>query len=760
MVQPVVATPVPGFTIKVDSSRSAIVKRSIGGAHCGESRGRITEFEWAIEGPAGSATQIRDPKLPGIEFVPDRPGSYTVGFTACPKSCAVSVISGFTPTNTPIRTVEEIGPETRSVTVQVLDTFQIPPQFAPPRLPSARVSGSTSLVPATAPQDYQRQRDLCKGRVGIHILQGPNWLTTAFNTPQLQLAEGIVYLSEISSVDDIRNHEKMDAIAEMELDPPYRNLLVRGINSEDAPPTRPFGGLEVEWEYDLWKEAMRPLIGDRMSALGYHIVDCDHDGIGEIHPPIAVAVHRQRAIKLPATLPQAFGNPPFPDIGQGVIVPGIITDIWANLDGGQALDCDSNGLAIPLDPPIEVPQPAGRPPIKKFTNCAHQPDPPAAPFVFHIFLPPSPRQLLAEVGVVKTIDAPLYVSIENHPEQSHLKARGDLLVTIIERVIDGPMPYLKVRVDLSRLPKGGRFAKRIVAAWVYPDLTRGNYGVRSLSVKLNSLAVKSDSEPGFDDGDWRLWVSLPSISQPWTQLLDCEGCVDDDKTYTPTSSLWKAGALGRGGVIARDVMLFRSQRALVTTSGFEEDIIWNDSIGNGGSASFASGTTSVRSVEDLKIGSLTLKREIYVATFEAVANAPLPQAIISPRLAQHTERLKIGVTPAIQTRLDVLSPRAIELDRLRNDWARESAARKRNVYPRGLLFSRTGMSTAISNSKPEDQNAFVAAIRKHALRRLGPNPDAPKRERVARELRELKDLIPAPLYKRHLCEIETGKPCP
>ena len=739
MLQSVVATPLPGFTIKLDSSKSAIVKQAVGGADCHDRRIRITEFTWAIQSPAGSATRIKDPKLAGIEFVPDRPGSYTVRFTACPASCAISVISSFTPTGKPIRTVEEIGAETRTVTIQVLDTFQIPPQFAPPRLPSARVPGTTRLIPATAPGDFQRQIEVCSGFTSKNPLETQNqWVATTFNTPRLHVAEGIVYDSHISSSDDFRNHEKMDALASLELDPPYRNLLVKG-SAEDKTPARPFGGLVVEWEYDLWKEAMRPLIGDRLSVLGYHILDCDHETKGEIHPPVAVAVHRQRAVTLPTVLSEPFGDPPSRDIGRGVIVPGIVTDIFANLDGGQALDCDSMGLGIPIE------QQPGGPPVKFFTVCAQQPDRPAEPFVFHIFLPPGPRQLLAGMGVVKNIDAPLYVSIEDHPEQSRLNARRNLPLTIVERVTDGPMPYLKVRIDLSSLRKGGRYAKRIVAAWVYPDLTRGNFGARSMGVKLTSLLVNNDSEEGFNDGDWRLWVAVPSATQPWTQLLDCDGCVDDGKTYTPASSLWKPGALGPGGIMVRDVMLFRTQRAMVSTAGFEEDLIWNDEIG-GGSAVFG--------------GIATVHAAKYVATFEAVSNPPLPHAIISPQLALHTERLKFSVTPALQTHLDVLTLRAGELDGLPAEWARERSARKRKIEARDLLFSRTGLSAALSPTKPADQNAFVAAIRKHALRRLGPNPDPAKRKRIARELRELKDSIPAPLYKRHLCPIEAGQPCP
>jgi hypothetical protein len=314
----------------------------------------------------------------------------------------------------------------------------------------------------------------------------------------------------------------------------------------------------------------------------------------------------------------------------------------------------------------------------------------------------------------------------------------------VERVTDGPIPYLTVRIDLSSLRKGGRYAKRIVAAWVYPDLTRGNYGVRSLGVKMTSLAVTDDSEEGGNDGDWRFWVGVPSNSQPWTQLLDCEGCVDDDTTYTPSSSLWKAGALGPGGIIVRDLTLFRTQGVLVTTTGFEEDLMRNDPIGNA-SVTF--------------LTAATVRADKYVARFETIPNAPLPLAIISPQLALHTGRLKISLTPAVQTQLNVLSLRAGELDRLRTEWAREASARKREGDEQDPDLSGTGLAAAFSRSKPAEQTAFVVAIRKRALRRLGPNPDAPTRARLARELRDLKGSIPAPLYKRHLCEVETGKPC-
>jgi hypothetical protein len=251
--------------------------------------------------------------------------------------------------------------------------------------------------------------------------------------PEFALAEGRVYHTLVSRKDHPASHHSQDASSLIEIDPHRRHLLV-GDTPTDKGVLLPFGGLEIEWESDELPEPFRSINGDRISALGYHVIDCGHERYTEIHPPVAVAVHRPRAVLLPGSA--AFEhNGPVEPLGTNVMVPGIITDVWANLSGGQALDCEKAAVHISAR--------IGRP-------CVRQPTTAGQSFVFHIYLPPSPAHRLQQLGKTPAFVPNLHVSITDHPDAVRLGARRKVAIELRElKKSVPPKLYRKHLCDLE-----------------------------------------------------------------------------------------------------------------------------------------------------------------------------------------------------------------------------------------------------------------------------------------------------------------------
>jgi hypothetical protein len=51
-------------------------------------------------------------------------------------------------------------------------------------------------------------------------------------------------------------------------------------------------------------------------------------------------------------------------------------------------------------------------------------------------------------------------------------------------------------------------------------------------------------------------------------------------------------------------------------------------------------------------------------------------------------------------------------------------------------------------------------LRQRILKSLGPKPTEKHRRKIAQELKELKKSVPPALYRKYLCDLETGKVCP
>ena len=331
----------PQIPTSVSGAKSALVKSG----NCPQIHhvdNRLPSFTWKLETPQGSASRLENTTTLGVRFTPDRVGQYIVKLIACPQTCKLRLLSGHTPAGKPILEETEVGPVERAMTIDVPAEAQLPPLYTPTSLPS--------LSAATPPEHYADPRSHCGGSVGIGIGDSPQWFTTdVFNpaTPLYRLVEGRVYHTLVSRKDHPASHNSNDTNAFVELDPPFRRLLVDD-TAEDKRSLLPFGGIEVEWEEREWPEAFRPVTGDRISALGFHVIDCGHEKYTELHPPIAVAVHRPRAVVLPARVRfQDNDSQPQPT-GGNVVVPGIVTDLWASLRGGQALDCETASVHQPV----------------------------------------------------------------------------------------------------------------------------------------------------------------------------------------------------------------------------------------------------------------------------------------------------------------------------------------------------------------------------------------------------------------------------
>jgi hypothetical protein len=711
----------------------------------------LTSFTWTLVPPTGSTSRLENTTTLTVRFIPDRPGQYVVKLIACPNVCQNRLLTGHTPTKKPILEMVDIGPVEKVMTIDVAAEAQLPALYIPPNLPSRG--------PATTPENYPDPRSHCGGSVGIGIGDSPQWFTTktwTTPTPPYELVEGRVYHTLVSRKDHPASHNSNDGNALVELDPPYRRLLVDD-TPEDKGRLLPFGGLEVEWERDEWPEAFRPVDGDRISALGFHVIDCGHEKYTEIHPPIAVAVHRPRPVVLPATVRFQDTDPLPQRTGTNVVVPGIVTDLWASLRGGQALDCENAAIHQPVFTTL----PNG---IKVHSTCVKQPTTAGVTFDFNIFLPPNPADRLKEIGLTLPVRPGLFFAIQNHPEAAALGARSDVAVTELERHTEGPTPFVKVRVALSAMRTGQKFAKRLVAAWVYPDHTGNNFGLRAFRVKLDELTVRDDGDPFLKgDGDWRLWAVIPSLARPWTKLIDCDGCVEE-KTYTPSSGIFRPGAFASTGALTGEMLLFDRQFGSFQLTGFESDLLTSDDVGNVLDVINAptTGRTTVSKCNDQTVGGLndvdpsTSGCAAYTVKYEVVVgNAPV-KATLSPEMTSFAQKLLVRATGR-ELMPDVADTELHTLARISSDRAKLTVDRRGELDPwqSALATARLGQEMRAGNPEP-----MLKDLRKHVIQALGPQPSAKHRRKIALELQELKKSVPPALYKKYLCDLETGKPCP
>lgn len=481
-------------------------------------------FAWQfLSKPAGSNATLLDTSTLIARFTPDVIGAYTIKFTACPGNSTFPLARGGTITvrETPLFSVVfavnfiERPPETLPV---------LPTMTSTPRTPMREVLTGGGLV-------------------------DPQWVTVnEWRGPQdYEMFEGLVLQSYVSSNDDPLNHESQDWNIRVSPDFPYSRLLNPGQLN-----------IKMEWERDHFPEFFRATPGDRISVMGYWIYDCGHEFDTEIHPPVMTAVHRPRPIRIPQSL----------GLGSNIIVPGIVTDIWINDQAGEITgNCSLTGLH---QPPTLITAPNGQTFIK---NGPCLPD--AAGFdrnpinriyEFNIYLPRNPQVTATKAGIQVP---PVQLFFQTTDPQ------GVPEDPVITEQISGEITFLKVRLDLRNYT-GHTYSRRIVAGWAYPSPE--NWGLKSWRLRVNSMTVEDDGDLE-GDGDWRFWVNTNNGDQEWTNLLDCNGCVDSEFFGDGTVQFgWETG-FPASKSLGPDILLFPEQTILVHTSGFEDDVAFSDDTG-------------------------------------------------------------------------------------------------------------------------------------------------------------------------------------
>ncbi|GJG88861.1 hypothetical protein tb265_40420 [Gemmatimonadetes bacterium T265] len=544
-----------------------------------------------------------------------------------------------------------------------------------------------------------------------------------------------------------------------------RRLLTVGTADDLGAVGLPVGGLEVEWEWSQWAEGFRPIAGDRISALGYHVIDCGHAINSEIHPPIAVAVQRPLPVLLPPTTALERGQPPVP-IGTNVYVPGVITDVFVHLDGGDILACRDNSLhqsrRIPRNNPVGI-----------TTPCVAQPDGLGVPFTFHVYLPVNPQRIVRGLAGGSPPVPALYTAVVDAPEAPAGTGTSLPLQIVDTTHLDSDTPYVTVSVDISQLRAGARYAKRLVAAWVYPDIAGTNYGLRALRVGLDSLVVTDDGDGNlpFNGGDWRFWIGYANAVRPWTRVITCDGCVNR-QTYTPSASVFRTGVLAPDGVFAGEILqfdLFPASTTRLRMTGYDQDTFGSDDVGE--VDTYVGGTgrdVEYSSCNDNTAGTTGLNPSNsgcagYVAYLNVTPGQTPVASTLSAQARAFLTRLLVGA-PLLRNLPVVASP---EL------YTPRVARRAGGRGPRGGTVSARVLPLTshreVEGERWQDafaparlrgaSDAFVAGLRTRVLAVLGAHPSAATRAKVRADLARVKASLPPALYQHHLCDLETGRPC-
>jgi hypothetical protein len=733
------AVSIPGIPIALAGTNQVVIQQI---PACGGIVTHLLPVTWKLDLPPGSHSTLTPAGSANATFVPDITGAYTVHFGVCAKAadpkCKISYVGGFSINHQPINKITVIKPSDQTLTFHVQDGVQVPPVFGP------AVRPVLSGFPATTPQPYTSATASCPSSDsigGISIgdveifLDSPEWYTTSTwtgATPPYELVEGHVYKSHIAGADLPLTHAANDYNANLELDPHFQRLLIDG-NAEDKGSLLPFGGIEVEWEFLEYPEPFRPVVGDRMSALGYHVVDCGHDIYTEIHPPIAVAVHRKSAIQLPGSVAfdQAEKTTLHP-VGTNIFVPGISTDVFVSLRGGETLGDIDRGLHQPDPGNAKVNQP---------TTAGVQ-------FQFRVYLPPSPYQELVAYNLKPTFKPALYMREIAHPSAQDVGSRSDLSAKLVDQQLDGPTPYLLFSLDLSSLATGERVARRIEAAWVYPDLSGKNWGLQNISIHLNQLKVNDTGD--FTSGDWKLWANISGSTNSWTKLIDCHNCVQQ-QAYNPASSgIWQPGALASDGSLPGVAMLFAPSIGQLELTGYDDDLLSSD-----GLPAFSVPLT-VGVPESVTMTPLASSGDpSYTLQYSTVPvsnpGTVSPDAIKKfGDLRAHPAVARL-VLPVAEEELYKAGSTSVE---------RRKIVSHREEEAGSPVFTALLPANLPAALKSLDATSFAKLLRARILNLYGGVPTAANRAKLVYRLKQIKPSFPPEIYRTYLCDLEMGKPCP
>jgi hypothetical protein len=608
-----VGYPIVGFTVKVSAENVKFHGRALPACGFPDFVAALPAFSWSAKQPDGTAAVLLDASFPSL--TPRLPvgqvGTYHVQLTVCPGGCTV-----LSPGNHPVPV--HVDEQVLDIPIEARESAPLAPETTPFVPIPDHDAGHTTPVDQCAWDGLPGS--LAKQWWAVKQINGPD---------QYRQLDGFVRESRVARMDDPLNHGWpgpviQDANFNVVPDLPYTDLLFKEFNP-DSPQD-----IEVEWESRSMPERYRPTPGDRVSIFGYWDTDCGHDR-PEIHPPVGIAVHRPRPLRIPddAIFTELGGQ----RAGQGIYVPGIITDIFFSVDGGDLLGADTGLANHDL-----VPGPTGSP----------EPAPVPAPsldhvFQFDIYLPRNPQATMQQMGV-DTPPVPLYL-------QRDTVTGGP--VPQIEFKPDPPAitSYLHVTIDL-RGYTGQSYGYRIAAGWVLPSAD--NWGLAGYKLRLRRLEVLDDGDGAArGDGDWRLWVNTNNASndsftpQEWVKVInyDVDNGIEDF-----SGRPWETGRLGEPGEpladrwLGPDLLRYpaatspfpapRDYGILFHSTGYEADSLTDDDAGTVLEAHVPRGTTTTSQNQcettGEHFGGLTYSGCVrYNAVYETVARPPLAPAVLS-----------------------------------------------------------------------------------------------------------------------------------
>jgi hypothetical protein len=298
---------------------------------------------------------------------------------------------------------------------------------------------------------------------------------------------------------------------------------------------------------------------------------------------------------------------------------------------------------------------------------------------------------------------------------------------------------------------------------VYPDIKGANFGLQALRVRFDSLEVTDDGDPkGKGDGEWRFWVGIPSGDTPWTRLLECDGCIEE-RTYTPADGPWKAGALLVNGLLRGEILLFGGQFAPFQSGGFEEDLVASDDTGRVLTTFSGPIHRQVQSeCNDQTAGGLndvdpsTSGCAAYKIEWTVERGVTPVSARLSDETKDFLQKLIVGSSTAEKEK----PPQPTELYGAEITENRKRLTVQRDDEPELWQdFLQSDEARARKDATPAAE-ALAKKARVRALAMLGKNPTSERRKNIAEELIALKKVLPPAVYRAHLCDLETGAPCP
>jgi hypothetical protein len=605
-----VGYPIVGFTVKI--SGEAVKFHGQPNAACGFPAyvAPLPEYEWWLEEqPVDSTAQLFDEATLSPRLRLDKAGTYVVRLVVCPDGCEIQPPGGH------LAPIPVAPGEFIDVTIQALESAPLGPETTPAVVPSSSVGFST-------PPGGQ-----CSSLAGLFAKQW--WAVRQIETPDdYRVLEGSVVHSRVSRKDAPWNHRSQDANFHIKPDLKYSDIQFESDDPGDPGPNDP-RPIEVEWERNSIPERYRPTPGDRASIFGYWVTDCGH-GRPEIHPPVGIAVHRPRPIRVPDT--ETFTELGGAIAGRGIYVPGVITDMFFGKDGGALIDC---GLTAGLANAERVPVPGQ--PGPGAPDCVPPPSLNGV-FQFDIFLPRNPQVTMRQAGFTTVPPVPLYIqrdAITPGPEPD----------IDIKTDPSGILTYLHVTLDL-RGYTGSTYAYRIAAGWVLPSAD--NWGLARFKLGLNRLNV-ADADPG----NWRLWVNTNNATnesfatQEWVQIINYGVRNLEDFGGRP----WETGLPGEPGAppadrsLGPDLLRYPHQYAqpipgprdygiLFHTTGYEDHPVVDDDAGTVLRSRLEPGTPYTLPNDctpSEQAGGLAYSGcEHYTAEVNVVPGPALPPAILSP----------------------------------------------------------------------------------------------------------------------------------